>query len=523
MRGGCPLMAIDLPPPQLPQEAQLSSFPAGAATAAFTVTLGNTRLHVFGPPPPEALLRLLLARAQTQSDVVYAVRDAYYSSGYPVAKIAYALNGDDLYVSVAPQPVTAIQMPQRYQPYFEDLPSREALDVDALESARILASEHADRAGESLQMALRPEAGGVAVLLAENGEGPAQTSLAGGFGNPGNRVLGRYFADLLLKQNFGSGDTVAVGGRYAFPELDDGSADAEYADASVAWSHVGRLGLFGLTASYIDYSQKPELDDSTIDYEFKGNIRQAEASWQNLLSASLSHRWTLGGKVDYVWKRLKLDPLDLAVQRQTYTSVEVSTGYRCSVLLFERAWDFDLSLALRKGLGDDRSDDPEVFADLGYLLLRPDLRAQVPVADRQTVQLRVSGQWSGDTLPEQQQWVLGGRSAIESYLPGFAYGDQGALAALQWELTLAEWAGWKLAPKLFAEYGVSRVSEAGFILDGNGRSQSVADAGAALTVDWRKHLSLSVSAAAPLASSGINRQTRDDTRADLLFRVELRL
>lgn len=523
MPGRGPLMAIDLPPPQLPQETQLSSFAAEASTATFTVTLGETRMHVFGPPPPVETLQLLLARAQTLSDAVYAVRDAYYSAGYPVAKIAYALNGDDLYVSVAPQPVTAIEMPERYRPYFEDLPSRDALDVDALESGRILASEHADRAGENLQMALRPDAGGVAILLAESGEGPAQTALIGGFGNPGNRFLGRYFADALLKQSFSSGDTLAVGGRYAFPELDNDSADAEYAEASAAWSHVSPLGLFGVSATYVDYSQKPEIDGSSIDYEFKGDIRQAEASWQNLLSASLSHRWTLGGKVDYVWKRLKLDPLDLAVQRQTYTNVEVSTGYRFNLLLLERAWDFDLSLALRKGLGDNRVDDPVVFADLGYLLLRPDLKLQVPLTDTQIVQLRMLGQWTDDTLPEQQQWLLGGRSAIEAYLPGFAYGDQGALVNLQWELVLAEWAGWKLSPKLFAEYGVSRVSDADFVLPGNGRTQSVVDAGAALGIDWKKHLSLSVSAAAPLTSDGINRQTRDDTRADVLFRIELRL
>lgn len=515
-------MAIDLPPPPMPEQASLQTIDVKGAPAVFSIELGGTHLQVFGPPLPEADLRALLAQAQTQSDAVYAVRNIYYSIGYLTARIFYALDGNQLSVFLLPQAIASVEVPEPYHDYFQPLQQRQ-LDVGALETARVLASTHADRAGEHLQLALQPASGGVDLLMQPAGEAPAPGSVTAGFGNPGNRFLGRYFADLAARRGFRSGDEFSVGGHYGFPKLDDKSNEADYADVSAGWSHVSPYGIFGIAGTYIDYAQQPELEGTTVPYEFQGDIRQAEMAWQNLLSASLTHRWTLGAKLDYTWKRLLLEPLDMALQRQVYASVEASTGYRFSAVGFNRSWDFDLALALRKGLGDDGSDDPQIGADLGYWLLRPELNLSVPLTASHGLGLRLSGQWTEERLPEQQQWVLGGRKLIEAYLPGVAVGDSGVLAHLRWEALLAEAWGFRVLPALFAEYGLARYSDTASVAAGNGRTCSLADLGASLSIQWRQYLSLNVSAAAPLGSTGIDKDARDDSRADVLFRIEMRL
>src|SRR5690606_4673206 len=110
-----------------------------------------------------------------------------------------------------------------------------------------------------------------------------------------------------------------------------------------------------------------------------------------------------------------------------------------------RDWDLEAGLGLRKGLGNEVTDEG---ADLAYLTWRPSLRAEVAWAERLSAGVAAVGQFSQDTVPEQSQWVLGGVDALHAWLPGVAVGDSGALVLLQVGYRLDPVAGFELLPRV---------------------------------------------------------------------------
>ncbi|MGQ0701307.1 MAG: ShlB/FhaC/HecB family hemolysin secretion/activation protein [Panacagrimonas sp.] len=517
-------MPIALPPPPEPVAAPLTEIRA-LAGEPMRLVVGGTRVLVLGSPLRDAAkLQEAAASAQTLSDVVRQLQAAFYAEGYPALVLCYAVDGNDLYVGVLENRLTGVESPPRYASYWSGLEGVAGPRDSELEPRRFLASLHADRAGEALQMAWKQDAHGLDLSLAPSGEGPDQTNASLAFGNPGNRFTGRYFADAALRHSWRSGDEANLRLRSAVGGLNSADTNGELLEAAAGLSRVTSLGVFAASLGYSRYDFTLALAGAEQTIGADARLDTAEVSWSGLLSAGFAHRWALGIKADYVGKELSDRDGGQVYQRQAYGSGEVSTEALATVRILDWPLELRTGLALRRGLGDDRTGDPMNGADQGYLLLRPHAEIRTAVVERAELSLRMTGQFTDDRLPEQQQWVMGGPGNVEAFLPGLAVGDSGALLYLGLTLPEAQAGRLRLKSRLFAEQGQTRFeAPEGAQTDAQ---QAVTDAGVSLEVLYRMPgralLQASVSVAKALNTRGIDRPVRADADAGVYFQLALR-
>ncbi|MGQ0698735.1 MAG: ShlB/FhaC/HecB family hemolysin secretion/activation protein [Panacagrimonas sp.] len=505
-------MPIVLPSPLPPVQGSADQIQQ-QGSAIVTASVQGVQLHVIGPDVMDkALLEAAITSASSMSDAVRLIQGLYYAAGYPAAGVVYALAEPNLYVLVTLGKVTKVEAPEPYDKYFAGVVGADPLTDEALEPRRTLASIYADRAGESVNPTLIPdEAGGAVLRLEPTDNGPSRSTVGAEFGNPGNRFVGRYFVDYFARHSFTTGDEIKATGRHALEGISDDNESADgYNEHALGWSKVTTLGLFGLTGRYVAYQQ----DFGT---SLDGEIIQGELGWQYLVAADFSKRWTVGAKADYTRKDFSTTFEELTIQRQEYGSAELSTDYALALNPTGVRTDITVSLAVRSGLGDDKTDVAVTAADLGYLLFRPTLTARAQLSEYFALGLAATGQYSGDTLPEQQQWVIGGVGNVEAYLPGVAAGDTGGLARAQIELTSIPLGAFTLTPRVFAEYGFATFEND--IAGQESDDQTLADAGVSLSFTYGKYLDGSVSYAESFEEDGIPQEVLDQADANVFFRI----
>lgn len=515
-------MPIALPPPLPPMQGSAEVIQQ-QGSAYVTASVQGVQLHVIGPDAvPANKLSEAITAAATMSDAVRLVQGLYYAAGYPGVQVTYALAQPDLYVWVKLGAVSAVEAPAPYDRYLAGVVGADPLTDADLEPGRTLGSVHADRAGQTITPKfIADETGNNMVLRVEPVDGEPKRSFIGAeFGNPGNRFVGRHFLDWYASTGLTTGDEFRATGRHALEGLSDDPGAKGYHEHTVGWSRVTPWGLFGLNGRYVGYQQLLNIPGFTDPISFDGDIRQGELAWTYLLSANFSSRWTIGAKADYTRKDFSVTYTDQTVQRQEYGSAEISTDYTRVLSPLGLQTELGGSLAIRSGLGDDKTDDPRTGADLGYLMYRTTLSARVNLHEWVAMTLVATGQFSGDTLPEQQQWVMGGVGNVEAYLPGVAAGDSGGVARLQFELKGLNFGTLTIKPRLFAEYGVARYEDP--VLGQPNGTQSISDGGISLALGLGKNLEASVSYAESISEDKIDQAVLDQADANVFFRVAAR-
>lgn len=516
-------MAIALPAPATPQLGSVETIRAAGSEYA-TATFQQTQVHVSGPDVvPKSALEEVIAGGESLSDVVRQIQAAYYAAGYPAVQVSYALAEPDLYVLVSLGKVDRIDAPAPYDKYFAGIAPADPLTDEALEPARTLASLHADRAGERAMPTFKTSDQGVVLSIEPDEQGPDKGALGVEYGNPGNRFVGRHFLDYSLRASLASGDEFKGSGRHALTGMEGDDSAAGYHEHSLGWSKVTTLGLFGITGRYVNYQQNLPLQTGGARTVFDGDIRQAEAEFLHLLSADFDSRWTVGAKLDYTRKDFATNRSNVVVQRQEYGSGEISTDYATVFSPVGLHTDFAAGVAVRSGLGNNKTDEALVLADLGYLMYRPNISMTLQLGTKLNFSLGASGQITSDTLPEQQQWVLGGIGNGEAYLPGVAAGDSGGIARAQFEFNAGQVSGLTLVPRVFAEYAYTRYEDPIMVLDQPDGDQSFADAGVSLGLSYADFVEISVSYAESFAEDGIDKGVLKDADANVFFKVGIQL
>lgn len=511
------LMAITLPPAIPPENVPLADF-SGRAEAHPVIPLGQRRVHVFGADAVErSQLEEVVSKAASPSAAVYAIQAAVYRAGYPAARVRYALAEPNLYVMVVQPSLTGIDMPAPYARYFERAQDPAALDAEALEPSRLLASIHADRAGQQGALSLRPQGEGVQLGFNPQDAQGSRLKLRAGVGNPGTRFLGRYFGDYAAQASSRQGDELAFTGRHALSGFNDSEGD--YTEHSLAYSKVTSLGIAGLSLRNLDYRSDQDFAGFPEPISLDGELQQVEASWVIIPAAGFLHRWGLGAKLDYNHKRVRADDFEALLQKQEYASAEVALDYTVALGSIGQPIQLGSALSVRHGLGGDREDEQPALANLGYWLVRPALSVGTTFDTRFNVSLALLAQFSDDRVPEQQQWVSGGAGHLEAFLPGVIVGDSGGLARLQVGFPGWERGEWKLVPSVFTEYVRANLDVPD--PDRQSATTSAADIGAALAMSWRRRIDATLAYSEPLTDTGLRAAALDDVDAGLLFRVSL--
>lgn len=518
-------MAIDYPPPLPPQQGSLQQLQQTPEAAA--ITFKEYRIHWLGPKPlAEPQMLRAVATADTLSDAVRALSSALYAAGYPASRLSYALSGQDLYVLASLGKISKVDVNKPLAPYFRSLAGKDPLTDSELERRRVLASIHADRAGIAATPSFEP---GVSVVPVEGstetaplasdyalglkpgpGEAPDQNKFRVEFGNPGNRFVGRYFTDLDIRAGTGDGDEFHSFSRLGIHGLNTGSEGGTYGEQNLGWNRVTPYGIFGIGGRYAYYG----LEQSAIvSVPVTGLIRSGEAYWLYPLFADINSRTTLSAKVDRIGKTTDLRDRDEKVQQELYNSVELGASYLNSFHWLGHRWDFEGGVNARKGLGEEHA--PLTPADQSYFLVRPAVRLKYFFTDRYALGLEAGGQYSDKTVPEQQQWVLGGLGNLSAYLPGVAVGDKGYLVRAQGEAgAFPVYRGSEIRPRVFVEYAATQYNDLG------GGIPRVADAGVEVGIKFLSWLSGSVAYARSFFDKDIPDPVLGATDARVYFRIQ---
>lgn len=520
-------MAVDLPPPLPPQQGELAQVQTGEAVAV--VPFQDYQIHVLGARVVDgAALAAAVAAADNVSNAVRALAAAYLEAGYPAAQLTYALNGKDLYVLATLGGVSSVQAKAPLGAYFQGLAGVSPLTDDALEPKRMLASMHADRAGLNAEPLLVPDgAGGYAFDLKPDSTPAEPTAIKLEYGNPGNRFVARHFLDLDVRTGTEWGDEIRATTRAGLRGLNTEQNGDDYFEQNLGWNRVTPWGLYGLAARYVDYT----VDGGTLgpgvflppNPQQNGEIWVTEGYWAYPWFADFDSRTSSLVKVDHTVKTTRqlqggaaAGPFtDTEIQGEEYTSVELGGSVAHTFRFYDHRWDFDGGISVRKGLGDEPASD--AAPDFGYLLFRPAARIKLHLPQEGwTVALEGSGQFSGDTVPEQQQWVLGGFGSLTSYLPGVAVGDTGYLLRLVGELGAYEYAGVSFKPRAFVESGGTTFEN----IDAG--SPMLADVGVQVDAAWQDWVEASVGYAESVADSDVSELTLDQADANVYFRVAIK-
>ena len=488
------------------------------------VAYHDYRLHVFGSGAlPQGKLEAAIASADSLSNAVRALASAYYSAGYPAAQLTYALANRDLYILVTLGRLAAVRGPRYLTKYFTDIHSDEPLTSSALERRRTLASLHADRAGENATPLLvrrgpGPTSPNVApgyddddylLDLKPDQSGPKQTAVRAEVSNPGNRYVGRHFIDLDVKQNTGWGDEFHFLWRHSLTFLNHSNNGSNYAEYDLAWNRVTPYGVLGL--AIMDTRYRIELENLPLT----GMLTSGEADWFGVLAADFFSRWTLQARLGRTDKRLDAPAPSGPVQHELYNWSELGSQYSIVHPLGQQRLNLDAGITLGAGLSPD---ERAVATDFRYFVWRPALHAQLQASASVTVALDASAQLTHDTVPEQQQWVLGGLNNGGAYLPGVATGDAGEIVrgSLAYAaIPLGE--HFRLTPKIFAEYGIAELKH-----PSPGQNQgkpAIADAGVDLTLGAFEWLELGLAYAEGFYDHDLTSDELQASRARLFFHV----
>ncbi|MGH8505035.1 MAG: hypothetical protein ACRETM_03630 [Stenotrophobium sp.] len=513
-------MSVELPPPPTPQLGTIETLRQPAGTGV-TVVFQSYQLHVSAANVLTAAeIQNAISVAADLSNAVRNLAAAAYLAGFPAAQVTYAKSGQDLFVLVTPGKISGIRASDRLKPYFDGLQNANPLTPSALEGHRVLASIAADREGVTVYPTFQPDGTGGQVLdFEQNLRETDPTTIKGELSNVGNRYASRYFLDLGLKTDSVWGDEFQVFWRHGLPHIDNQGREGDYNEQDLTWDRVTPYGVFGIGGRYISYF----FHTATLPID--GRIYTGEVNWLYPVYADFTRRLTVQARADRTDLRKNLQdtvgafPAGTPLQHQLYNSGEVALSYGQNFQLLAHRWSFEGAASVRKGFGSDESGNPQNLADQGYLLYRPALRLKFYWSNEIASGIEASGQFSNDSVPEQQQWVLGGVGNLTSSLPGVSVGDQGYLARLFTEVAGPTLYGVALTPKIFVEQGGARFAQP---TAANGQpqgTQTLIDAGAELGFKFARFVDGSLAYAHAFADRNINQATRDDSRAQLYFRI----
>ncbi len=505
-------MAVDLPPPLVPQPASVEFIEARSTDAPQSLSFETYRIQLIGNRAlSQAELERIVTRADTLSDVVRGLGQTYYLDGYPATQLIYALSGSDLYVLVLPGRVTAISGPDSLLPYFEPARQQPQLTAASLEPGRVLAGVHSDRMGLKVSSTLVPELEPGRYRLALQAESARTHPLALRFeiGNPGNRFSGRHFAEGEVAWSGGGSELKAL-----WRERIAGARGSAYHDRAVLGSQVTPWGLFGLDVRDVEYVQ------TSAGQRFDGAVDHWGFSWSAVPYADFSRRWLVSLRADHIDDEIRDSANGARLLKQRYDSLEV--GFTRSEV-WNAGWggvELQLGLAARGGVGNSNRVMPrDSEVSLDYQLLRPSLRVRLdPAGDsRWRLGFDASAHLSDDVLPQQQQLVLGGSDNLAAWLPGVALGDRGGYLRMQAESRYGS-DRLRLSPRVFVEFGNARLEQA---QPGQpSGTQTLADIGVEVLLQADRWLETALIAALPLHEDGS--ADAGLARADFYYRVSIR-
>ncbi|MFZ1991062.1 MAG: ShlB/FhaC/HecB family hemolysin secretion/activation protein [Alphaproteobacteria bacterium] len=480
------------------------------------IVTGNTLI------PPLEITRALVA-ATTPKSAIAALMNEYKHRDYPLAGITgdVDVDGKTVRIFVFEGMITEVKAPKGMGWFFHGLSWRKDLHSREITRKQLLANAAAARAGKTLEVNISPSTnpGGSTLSVRTSpvaDYSPLTASLS--FGNYGSRYASGYIAGADAALNLAHGVQVTADYMKGLSGLTEISRGSRYSQAGFGASVVTPYGIYGITASFISF----RLGDATFPLNPSGNVDTFQLSGTQLVYADDATRvWLSEAISDVNYKENVFDgAFTLIDQPYDYLSLRSSVEHSLTVdgLAAKVSGAVAVNLGISGTEGTLASDQPGLptpqfrYADftLGY-------HQDLPLG--LDMDLTSAVRWTEDTLPVQQQWVLGGMGNLTAWEPGVVAADRGYNGRVQINAPAIKQFDSSAQFGVFLETGGASFAARA---PGTPSWQALSDAGLSLKLELPYKLSATALAAWPIEQSGFNaigRSNLDLNRIDAFFLV----
>jgi len=420
------------PPPSFPRVIEMSRPEYGAEPTSveshgyhYFVT-GNT---VLAP----ALIEKTLAREETPREAISALLHVYYSKGYNLVALTAQTEGRTVRISVFQGMFTEIQTPDSLGCYFSSLKNQENVRNQDIILDQILAGAYASRSGKNISINISPAPNpGGAILAVRETDQPGYFPITGSvnFGNYGSRYASGYLAGADVAANATHGVQITANFLQGLPSLQAASFGGNYYQNGVGASMVTPYGIYGVSTAWTHY----RLGVKTAPLNPDGNIFSYQTYGTQLVYADTAIRLSL----NEAFYRVQYDETafngyyTLLKQQYNYLSVggNASQAVTFGGLPGSVTAGVTFSLGISGSSGTLTDNEPGVpTSHFRYTNFNLGYQQNLPYG----LQANLVGQAqaSAQTLPSQQQWVLGGMGNLSAWDPGVLYGDSGYIGRFE--------------------------------------------------------------------------------------------
>ena len=536
-------MAIDFPPalpPQLTTPQYIES--VSGASASYNGKVNGYELRVSGTHYlSNDELDAIFVAAKTPSQAIFLMNSLVLRKGHLLVTMQYAPDSNVVYIHAVQGRVADVQGNQLGE-FFEGLVGDADLTRAEFERARVMANVKSQRIGMDYSVSYQNDANNpedvVLVFEPRPVEDFDSTDVVFQIGNQGSRYVGRYFGDVGISHNFENGTRATFGYETAFTDLGESRNGEDYHRFQLSADRAFSTGLYGITASHTEYTQNfgpvpittitgggtplcdllgplggllgcsaPTTTTTTQNLSLDADINAVALTGEQVLSADLTHRFNLFERVEYIDSQIDAGMFG-SLQDEKYGTVELGAKYFSATLIDGKTFRWSAQWSLKAGvtgdsgtLGTATATSPEVgptTRTAEFVVVLPKVAAKLPLSDASELNFNFSAQIADEQLPQQQQWVLGGMSALSAYLPGVLSGDSGYFTAADFTHKFIL-GGVDLSASVFVEYGASQFENAS---GSAGAERSIADMGARIGADLGWGITLDAVAARPLMDDG---------------------
>jgi len=548
-------MAIDFPSALPPQQASVARIAEWAGSSAtYHGLINGYQLQVSGAHHLSSVeLDKIFKVAKTPSQAIFLMSSAVQRKGYMLVSMQYAPEGNKIYVHALQSKIVGLKG-GGITAYFADLKGDADLSRAEFDRARVMANVRSERTGVDYSVSYqidenKPESA-VLVFVGEASEDHDPTDLVLQFGNQGSRYVGRYFGDVGVSHNFNDGSRGLLSLETAFTELGESRGGEDYYRLQLAADRPFAQGLYGVTASHVEYSQDLGSDSasttttsgadplcdvlgmlglcspssttttSTRNIGLDANINSFGVTGEQVLASDLSSRFNVFERLEYIDSQIDVGVFG-NLQDEAYATLELGGKYFSADLSGPKALRWSVQLSAKTGLTGDSGSlgryeeykaayfannssatlAPQVVPSARtaeFFTVLPRFTAKLPIPQAGDVQLNLMAQFSSEQLPQQQQWVLGGMSLMSAYLPGVLAGDSGYYGKLDFQRSYTL-GNLDLKPSVFIEYGAAWFENASGV---EGDTRSILDAGIKVSADLGGNVQLDGVFARSIADDG---------------------
>ncbi len=451
---------------------------------------GNTLLSA-------ASIRKILAQAANPQAAVGTLSAAYRKEGYFLVAVKAAVEAKQIHIMVVQGQLTDKNIASGLGWFYTGLKG-EDLTEPTIIRRNILADAYSTRNGQQLQVGFAPaENPGGSALNVQQTPLPGYQWLGGNllFGNYGSRYTSNYLVGGNAYIRPGAGLEIDGGYTNGIPSLSQDSAGSTYYQGSIGINSITPWGTYGFTSQWTHYRL-----GQTAPYYFTGNIVSYALNGSQLLYADTNSRFSVNEGYTIVSNKVTVLQGTYTLTKQDYDYYTLGAAYSRIMHLFGMGGSATLGFSYNQGVsgfhGTFINAPGAPTPKFRYLTFNMNYTQSLPLG--MSAQLTSNGQWAFNTLPQNQQWVVGGFGSVSAYYSGILVGDSGYSARFALQSPAAHRYGISATGSLFFETaGVTSY----YLSPRQAPWQNLSDVGVGLNLSTRWGTTISVLSALPVGHS----------------------